>query len=74
MANYGTTVGYFRSQSAAEAAMNALRAAGFQQNQIGVAAASGAATNASSTSSTIGEHAHEAGAQVPECGTKSKAF
>jgi uncharacterized protein (TIGR02271 family) len=72
MANYGTTVGYFKTQSAAETAMSALRAAGFQQNQIGVAAASG--NNASSTSTTVGEHVHEAGEHVGGMWDKVKSF
>jgi uncharacterized protein (TIGR02271 family) len=40
MADYGTVVGYFSSQAQAEAAISALKQAGFQQNQIGVAAQS----------------------------------
>jgi uncharacterized protein (TIGR02271 family) len=40
MANNGTAVGYFSSQAQAESAINALKQAGFQQNQIGVAAQS----------------------------------
>jgi uncharacterized protein (TIGR02271 family) len=40
MADYETVVGYFSSQAQAEAAISALKQAGFQQNQIGVAAQS----------------------------------
>jgi uncharacterized protein (TIGR02271 family) len=40
MADYGTVVGYFPSQATAESAISALKQAGFQQNQIGVAARS----------------------------------
>lgn len=74
MANYGTTVGYFKTQSAAEAAMSALKAAGFQQNQIGVAAASDANHDASSSSSTVGERAHEAGDKAAGMWDKVKSF
>ena len=34
MTDYGTVVGYFSSQVQAEAAVNALKQAGFQQNQF----------------------------------------
>jgi uncharacterized protein (TIGR02271 family) len=37
MAGYGTVVGYFPSQASAESAINALKQAGFEQHQIGVA-------------------------------------
>jgi uncharacterized protein (TIGR02271 family) len=40
MADYGTAVGYFSSQGQAEAAINALKQAGFKQDQIGVVAQS----------------------------------
>ncbi len=52
MADYGTVVGYFPSQVTAESAISALRQAGFQQNQIGVAARSAAAIAPSSDSSS----------------------
>jgi hypothetical protein len=48
MADYGTVVGYFPSQVQAEAAVNALKQAGFQQNQIGVVAQSSQAGFATS--------------------------
>ena len=48
MAGYGTVVGYFSSQAQTEAAINALKQAGFQQNQIGVAAQSAQGDSASS--------------------------
>jgi hypothetical protein len=51
MADYGTVVGYFPSQLTAESAISALKQAGFQQNQIGVAARSAAAIASSSDSS-----------------------
>jgi uncharacterized protein (TIGR02271 family) len=40
MTGYGTVVGYFPSQATAESAINALKQAGFEQHQIGVAARS----------------------------------
>jgi uncharacterized protein (TIGR02271 family) len=49
MANRGTVVGYFSTQAKAESAIKALKQAGFQQNQIGVAARSAQAGLASST-------------------------
>ena len=51
MAYDGTVVGYFPSQVTAESAISALKQAGFQQNQIGVAARSAAAIAPSSDSS-----------------------
>jgi uncharacterized protein (TIGR02271 family) len=45
MAEYGTVVGYFPSQVSAESAITALKQAGFQQNQIGVAARSAQASD-----------------------------
>lgn len=55
--------------------MDALKAAGFQQNQIGVAAASqDESSRIPSGSSTVGEHAHEAGAQVAGMWDKVKSF
>ena len=49
MANIGTVVGYFSSQATAESAISALKEAGFQQSQIGVAARSASAASASSS-------------------------
>jgi uncharacterized protein (TIGR02271 family) len=62
MADYGTVVGYFSSQVEAEAAVNALKQAGFQQNQIGVAAQSAHAGAASSEGQLAGTNpAYKAG-------------
>jgi len=52
MAGYGTVVGYFPSQETAESTISALKQAGFQQNQIGVAARSAQPIDSSSASST----------------------
>src|SRR3984957_11462629 len=52
MADYGTVVGYFRSQANAEAAISALKQAGFEPHQIGVAARSAQSTASPSSSST----------------------
>jgi uncharacterized protein (TIGR02271 family) len=59
MAGYGTVVGYFPSQASAESAISALKQAGFQQNQIGVAArsAQGMASSGSSTAYKAGKTA-----------------
>ena len=51
MAGYGTVVGYFPSQATAESAISALKQAGFQQNQIGVAARSAQSMASSADSS-----------------------
>jgi uncharacterized protein (TIGR02271 family) len=51
MAGYRTVVGYFPSQATAESAISTLKQAGFQQNQIGVAARSDQAMASSSDSS-----------------------
>jgi uncharacterized protein (TIGR02271 family) len=62
MADYGTVVGYFSSQAQAEAAINALKQAGFQQNEIGVAAQSAQAGAASSKVQLAGTNpAYKAG-------------
>jgi uncharacterized protein (TIGR02271 family) len=50
MADYGTVVGYFPSQATAESAISALKQAGFQQHQIGVAARSAQAMASSEPS------------------------
>jgi uncharacterized protein (TIGR02271 family) len=62
MADYGTVVGYFPSQVQAEAAVNALKQAGFQQNQIGVVAQSSQAGFATSKVQQTGtSQAYKAG-------------
>jgi uncharacterized protein (TIGR02271 family) len=58
MANNGTVVGYFSSQATAESAISALKEAGFQQSQIGVAARSASAATASSSAT------HESGSST----------
>ena len=65
----GTVVGFFTSEAQAETAVSALRAAGFQSSQIGVALASGddvaeaPYTNARETAApTAGTLGHETGA------------
>ena len=55
MAKYGTMVGYFSTQADAESAIKALKQAGFQQNQIGVAARSAQAGLASSRTAATPE-------------------
>jgi uncharacterized protein (TIGR02271 family) len=62
MAQYGTVVGYFSTQADAESAIKALKQAGFQQNQIGVAARSAQAGLASAAT-----------AGTPETGPAYKA-
>lgn len=52
MADYGTVVGYFPSQANAESAISALKQAGFEPHQIGVAARSAQSTASPSSSST----------------------
>ena len=52
MADYGTVVGYFPSQATAESAISALKQAGFQQQQIGVAVRSAQPAAPSSDSTT----------------------
>jgi hypothetical protein len=64
MADYGTVVGYFSSQVKAEAAINALKQAGFQQNQIGVAARSPqTGASSSSTMNQTGKRAADKASQ-----------
>jgi hypothetical protein len=43
MSEYNTVAAYFPTQASAESAIEALKTAGFQQTQIGVAAANGTA-------------------------------
>jgi hypothetical protein len=65
MAGYGTVVGYFSSRVQAEAAINALKQAGFQQEQIGVVAQSSQAGSASSNAQQKGTtQAYKAGQSV----------
>ena len=62
MADYETVVGYFSSQVQAEAAINALKQAGFQQDQIGVVAQTSQAGSASSDAQQAGtSQAYKAG-------------
>jgi uncharacterized protein (TIGR02271 family) len=63
MAHTGTVVGYFPSQATAESAINALKQAGFQQNQIGVAAQSAhaAASPSSAADQSSAPAAYKAG-------------
>lgn len=62
MADHGTVVGYFSSQVQAEAAINALKQAGFQQDQIGVAAQSAQAGAVASKGELMGTNpAYKAG-------------
>jgi uncharacterized protein (TIGR02271 family) len=61
MADYNTVVGYFPSQATAESAISALKQAGFQQNQIGVAARSAQETADASGSSTAYKAGKNAG-------------
>jgi uncharacterized protein (TIGR02271 family) len=62
MTDYRTVVGYFSSQVQAEAAINALKQAGFQQSQIGVVAQSSQAGFASSKAQQTGtSQAYKAG-------------
>ena len=63
----GTVVGYFTSDTQAEAAVSALKAAGFQSHQIGIALASG--DTASMTGSTIGATGSSASADYSGTGT-----
>jgi uncharacterized protein (TIGR02271 family) len=66
MANNGTVVGYFSSQTTAESAISALKEAGFQQSQIGVAArsASVAAAPSSAVSKSATSTAYKTGQSV----------
>jgi uncharacterized protein (TIGR02271 family) len=61
MADYKTVVGYFPSQATAESAISALKQAGFQQSQMGVAARSAQETASSPDSSTAYKAGKSAG-------------
>ena len=58
MASTGTVVGYFASETQAETAVSALKAAGFSSSQIGVALST---TGATTSSSVAGESYAAAG-------------
>ena len=62
MSEYSTVAAYFPSDASAEAAMSALRAAGFRESQIGVAAASGPTVGATDNS-----NAYSAGQRAGKC-------
>ena len=78
----GTVVGYFTSESQAETAVSALKAAGFQSNQIGVALASGdnyAQTPGTSTGMATGttsasDMGHAAGEKTRSAWERFKGF
>jgi uncharacterized protein (TIGR02271 family) len=68
----GTVVGYFTSESQAETAVSALKAAGFQSNQIGVAlAGTDAHTSGTTTASGLG---HTAGEKTRSAWERFKGF
>ena len=76
MASNDTVVGYFPSQATAESAISALKAAGFEKNQIGVAIRSAVAGPA--TSSTVSDSSrtrtHTAGHHTAGMWEKVKSF
>jgi uncharacterized protein (TIGR02271 family) len=76
MTQYGTAVGYFSTQAEAESAIKALKQAGFQQNQIGVAARSAQAADASSTTkeTTGASSAYNAGHSAGGAWESVKSF
>ena len=85
MASTGTVVGYFTSETQAEAAVSALKAAGFSSSQIGVAlstAGTDAGTSltdeSGSTSGSAASHAagvgHAAGEKVASAWDRFKGF
>jgi uncharacterized protein (TIGR02271 family) len=69
MSEYSTVAAYFPSDASAEAAMSALRAAGFRESQIGVAAASGPTVGATDNS-----NAYSAGQRAGNAWEKVKSF
>ncbi len=83
MASTGTVVGYFTSETQAETAVSALKAAGFSSSQIGVALST-AGTSAgvtdesyatsASTSSSAASTGHAAGEKVASTWDRFKGF
>jgi uncharacterized protein (TIGR02271 family) len=69
MSQYSSVAAYFPSQASAESAISALKTAGFQQSEIGVAAA-----GASSASTTEGSTAYAAGQHAGNAWEKVKGF
>lgn len=74
----GTVVGYFASQTQAEAAVSALKAAGFSSSQIGVALSGEGPdahdVSAETTTTHPGSTTHAAGAKVASAWERFKGF
>ncbi len=70
----GTVVGYFKSETAAEAAVSALKQAGFSTGQIGIALSGQSGETAAGSAGTAGSTAHAAGSKVASAWDRFKQF